>query len=96
MVLDEGAVVRVGINGKETEALAKKQEELKEKIQITGSEAIRSIVTNGADDRIYAVVANLGENAEKVCVTGAFVNVADGSAFDGNIAAGEVAVLQEA
>ena len=79
IIFDEGAIVRVGIDGAATAEAARQQAEAATGITVDGPE---SIVAVGADGQTYVVVANFGSQDAKICVSGGtFVNVTDGSEY---------------
>lgn len=95
-IFDVGAVVQIGINGQETEAAARQQAEVSEKITVTGSDMIRSIVTIGADGRTYVVVANFGKEESEIQINGGdFVDVTDKNSCPDVLGAEQVLVLTE-
>ena len=96
IIFDVGAVVRVGINGQETEAAAKQQAEASERITVSGSDMVRSIVTVGADGRIYVVIANFGSEEAEIRISGGdFVDVTDKNSCPEVLGAEQVLVLVE-
>jgi len=97
IIFDVGAVVRVGVNGQETEAAAGQQAEVSGRIAVSGSDMVRSIATVGADGRIYVVVVNFGNEDAKIRISGGnFVSVTDNNSCPEILGAEQVLVLKEA
>lgn len=92
VLLDEGAVISVGVDAEQTKALAG----FCPKIKVEHTALCRSVVAKGQDGRLYVAVANFGSKAAEVKTSGGRLEkVADKAPFDGSIGGNSVLLLRE-
>lgn len=96
VIFDEGAILRAGVNGYETKQLAELQTELELKITIHASDMTRSIITKGADQELYLVVANLSNEPSPLQIeNGNFVDFTNNNRYPDTLLPKQVIVLKE-